>query len=193
VDGEVLPRHPYDAIRDGLSRDVSVLVGTTLEEARMFGVFDPELALLDAETLRARCEADGARAVEQMIDVYRTARAARGESIAPADLWFAIESDRSMRHPAMRLAELQRAHQPRTYAYLFTWPSPAMGGALGSCHAVDLPFVFGTLDHPVLRRFAGNGPDAHALAGRIQDAWIAFARTGDPGHPGLGAWPSYDA
>jgi para-nitrobenzyl esterase len=68
-----------------------------------------------------------------------------------------------------------------------------MGGALGSCHALDLPFVFGTLDHPVLSRFAGGGRDARALAEHIQDAWIAFARTGSPAHPGIGEWPSYDA
>ena len=94
-----------------------------------------------------------------------------------------------MRHPAMRLAERQRAHQARTYAYLFTWPSPFMGGILGACHALELPFVFGTLGHPLLRPFAGKGPAAEALAARIQDAWLAFARSGDPSHGGLGTGP----
>jgi para-nitrobenzyl esterase len=26
----------------------------------------------------------------------------------------------------------------------------------------------------------------------MMDAWIAFARTGDPAHPGIGPWPAYD-
>ncbi|HET9926470.1 MAG TPA: carboxylesterase family protein, partial [Methylomirabilota bacterium] len=64
---------------------------------------------------------------------------------------------------------------------------------LGSCHALDLPFVFGTLEHPMLRPFVGKGPEARALAERIQDAWIAFARTGRPSHAGVGDWPGYDA
>src|SRR4029077_4964083 len=67
-----------------------------------------------------------------------------------------------------------------------------LGGMLGSCHALDLPFVFGTLEHRLLRPLVGRGPEALALAERIQDAWIAFARTGRPGHPRVPEWPGYD-
>jgi para-nitrobenzyl esterase len=193
VDGDVLPRLPLEAIGDGASARVPVLVGTNADESKLFLFLDPEGGALDAAGLEARAgELLGARA-GHVIAVYRDARRGRGESVAPAELWSAIESDRTMRHPAMRLAERQRAHQPRTYAYLFTWPSPFMGGALGACHALELPFVFGTLGHPMLRPFAGKGPAAEALATRVQDAWIAFARAGDPSHPGIGAWPAYDA
>jgi para-nitrobenzyl esterase len=63
---------------------------------------------------------------------------------------------------------------------------------LGSCHALDLPFVFGTLEHRLLRPVVGRGPEAPSLAARMQDAWVAFARRGNPSHPGLGDWPAYD-
>ena len=160
---------------------------------------DRQARRLDEAGLIARCErvipgrdergvSWGRRAVE----VYRRARAARGESIEPSELWFAIESDRTFRYPAMRLAELSSARQPRTFAYLFTWRSPFAGGTLGACHALELPFVFGTLGHPLLRGFTGSGPEAAALAERIQDAWIAFARAGNPSHPALPEWPGYD-
>lgn len=200
VDGAVVPRDPLDAIGDGTARDVPLLIGTNLDETKLFLPLDPEAATLDETALVARCrdvirskndESDDA--AREAIEVYRTARAARGERIEPGELWFAIESDRTMRHPAMALAGAQSAHQRQTYAYLFTWSSPALGGMLGSCHALDLPFVFGTLDHPMFRPFAGKGPEARALAERMQDAWIAFARTGRPQHAGLPAWPGYDA
>ena len=46
----------------------------------------------------------------------------------------------------------------RIYNYLFTWPSPAAKGALGSCHALELGFVFGTNHIPGMPQFAGTGP-----------------------------------
>jgi para-nitrobenzyl esterase len=60
---------------------------------------------------------------------------------------------------------------------------------------VELPFVFGLADAPAGRLFAGGGPEAARLQERVMDAWIAFARRGDPSHPGLpgGRWPAYDA
>ncbi|HSE05098.1 MAG TPA: carboxylesterase family protein, partial [Methylomirabilota bacterium] len=169
---------------------------TNRDEARLFAPLDPEATTLDEAALLDRCAAavpGGPEAARRAIAVYREARTARGESVEPGDLWFAIESDRTMRHPAMRLAALQAVHQPATYTYLFTWPSPAMGGLFGSCHALELPFLFGTLGHPLFRPFTGKGPEARTLALRIQDAWIAFARTGRPEHEGLGEWPAYDA
>ena len=42
-------------------------------------------------------------------------------------------------------------------------------------------------------RFAGTGPEAERLSQRMMDAWIAFARSGDPTHPELPDWPTYDA
>ena len=195
IDGDVIPRHPLAAIRDGAARGIPLLIGTNLDEARLFAPLDPEASTLDEAELLARCREaipGGTDAARRAIAVYRDARAARGERVEPGDLWFAIESDRTMRYPAMRLAALQAAHQPETYAYLFTWPSPAMGGLFGACHALELPFLFGTLEHPLIRPFTGKGPAAHVLAGQIQDSWIAFARTGRPAHAGIGDWPAYD-
>jgi len=199
VDGEVLPGDPLDAIGAGAARHVPLLIGTNRDESKLFAPLDPEAATLDEAGLVARCEeAIGAGRVglagsgRRAAEVYRAARAARGESVEPGELWFAIETDRTMRHPAMSLAARQAAHQSQTYAYLFTWPSPVLGGMLGSCHALDLPFVFGTLEHRLLRPLVGRGPESLALATRMQDAWIAFARAGRPAHPGLPDWPAYD-
>lgn len=91
----------------------------------------------------------------------------------------------------MRLAEAQARHQPDTWMYLFGWRSPLRGGAFGACHALDLPFSFGNLDLPGIPEFAGSGPAAERLARDWMDAWIAFARDGDPAHAGIGRWPRY--
>ena len=52
-----------------------------------------------------------------------------------------------------------------------------------------MPFVFANTDR--CAAMTGGGADARTLAGKIADAWIAFARTGKPGHAGLPAWPAF--
>lgn len=64
---------------------------------------------------------------------------------------------------------------------------PVAHGRLGACHAIDVGFVFGTLD-PV---FTGNSHEATALSAKVQDAWLAFAHTGNPTCESLGEWPKY--
>jgi len=172
---------------------VAVLVGTTRDEMKLFGVMDAQTRQLDAAGLLRRCERYVPGQADRLVECYREARAARGDRVTPTELWFAIETDRVFRCPAMRLAILQAAHRGPVHAYLFTWPSPLLEGRLGACHAVDLPFTFGTLDTPGMAQFAGGGPEAWALADRMQEAWIAFARSGAPGHGGLPAWPAYEA
>ena len=62
-----------------------------------------------------------------------------------------------------------------------------MGGALGACHGLDIGFVFGTYDDS----FHGSGPAADKLSRNMQDAWVAFARTGNPSCKSIGNWLPY--
>ena len=72
------------------------------------------------------------------------------------------------------------------YSYLFTWATPAFDGALGSTHALEIPFVFDNLDQPGVGFLTGDGPERAALATTMHEAWIRFARTGNAG------WAAYD-
>jgi carboxylesterase type B len=90
VDGAVVPRDPLEAVRDGAARDVPLLIGTNLDETRLFLPLDPEAATLDEASLLARCRdaipgKNGERdaTAREAIEVYRAARAARGERIEP--------------------------------------------------------------------------------------------------------------
>ncbi len=200
VDGRTLPEHPFEAIRGGLSRDVPVVVGTTRDEWKLFGLMDPRARELDDVGLQARIEArlgepEAPRRARRLVEAYRKAREGRS-STEPPELFFAIETDRVFRIPAVRLAEAQsanQAHRPRTWAYLVCWESPLMGGSLGACHGIDVPFVFGSVGRRGAQRFAGSGPDAERLSARMMDAWLAFARGGDPNHADLPDWAPYDA
>ena len=84
-------------------------------------------------------------------------------------------TDEMFRMRALRVVEAQEGTGTPVYNYIFQWKTTPMDGLLGACHLAEIAFVFGTLDE----RFSGAGPGAEALSHRIQDAWAAFARTGD--------------
>jgi para-nitrobenzyl esterase len=74
------------------------------------------------------------------------------------------------------------------YLYLFSWPSPALGGKLGAVHGVDVGLAFNSAGGALV----GGGPEARALAQRFSAGWIAFAKTGDPNTAELPQWPTYE-
>lgn len=197
IDGHFLEQLPVEAVRRGASRGVSLLVGTTAEESRLFTAMNPAAASPgEAEVVRAfaarladpKDEVTGREGLRH----YRAAREGRGEGVTPMDLTVAIDTDYMFTIPAVRLAEAQAVSQPQVFMYRFDWRSPLLGGALGACHALELPFVFGTLELPGLANFTGGGSEALELSTAIMEAWAAFARSGDPSTPGL-RWPAYDA
>lgn len=188
IDGKTLPALPLDAIKDGSADKIPVLVGSTLDEWKLLGTMDQELPKLDEAGLVRRCQRlMPARAIQGLIETYRQALAKRGAVTTPAELFTAIQTDRAFRIPAIHLAEVQRRHKQSAYNYLFTWRSPLFGGILGACHALELGFLWGTYEE----NFSGTGPAADALARNIQDAWLAFAHSGDPSCESLGTWPPY--
>ena len=77
------------------------------------------------------------------------------------------------------------------YMYLFTWQSPVMDGKYKAVHCMDLPFVFNNIAR--CGGMTGCTKEAYTLAGRMSDAWISFAKTGNPNHAGLPNWPKYNA
>jgi para-nitrobenzyl esterase len=193
VDGTVVPRLSIESVARGSAAGVALLVGSTQDEWKLFSAADPAVIGLQEPQLQARIEKRLGAAARPLIEAYRKARAERGAATTPGEIFAAIETDRIFRMPGLLLAETQIQHDARVYNYLFTWSSPLFGGMLGACHAVELGFVFGTYAAQGMADFSGTGPAADALAANTMDAWIAFARSGDPSSKGVGPWPSYTA
>jgi para-nitrobenzyl esterase len=188
VDGKFLPLPPLDAVRQGSAAQIPLLIGTNLEEWKLFGVMDPEAPRLNEAMMTERLKFFLASAyAPDIAEIYRDARTKRGDSTSPFELVSAIVGDFMFRMPALRMVESQQRHGMPVYSYLFTWRSPALGGALGACHALDLGFVFGTYDAV----FCGRGAEADRLSRNIREGWVAFARTRNPSCEGFGTWPQY--
>jgi para-nitrobenzyl esterase len=197
VDADSMPLHPLDAVAAGEARDIPLLVGTNLDEFKLFTLGNRKVTGMGDESLEKRTRALTATygaddsAAKQLVETYRSALETRAAN-SPNEVLSAIESDRTFRVPGIRIAEAQCDHQAQTFSYLFTWKSPAARGLLGACHALELPFVFGTLGAPTMDRFAGTGADAERLSATMMDSWLAFARSGDPGCDSLPGWKAYD-
>ena len=190
VDGGLLARFPDERSSSGSAADVPLMIGTTRDESAFFVVGNPKLSSLDEDGLAhwlRRLSPDRA-AVGELIATVREARASRGESVAPRDLWTAIATEYVFRVPTIRFADHHAAAAGPgvgTYCYLFTWESPAFGGVLGSCHALEVPCVFGTVHNPGVQAFSGGGDDALALSAAMREAWTTFARDGVPAGGGV--------
>jgi para-nitrobenzyl esterase len=197
IDPVNLSLHARDAIAQGLSAEVPLVIGTNRDEMNLFRI--AALRELDKPMDDARAFEVVGKGLRQsgeqiasLVEAYRASRATRGLPHSNRALIGAIQSDQRFRIPSIRFAEAYRVKQPRTFMYLFTYESPAMRGALRACHALELPFVFGTLDAPFQDRFAGRGEAVNQLSETMMDAWLAFARTGSPATLTAGDWVPYD-
>ena len=190
MDGHIVANDPFDPVASPLAAGIPILVGCNRHEQSLFALsFGDRAALdLDAAGLNKRVsDMVGEPAARQLIDLYRRDNPGAG----PSELFFLIGTDRSIRRQTIALAEAKaRQKAGAVYLYQFAWRSPAMGGRLYAPHTVEIPFVFDNTDIPTV--MTRGGPEVKALAGQVSDAWIAFARTGNPNHAGLSHWPAFD-
>ena len=189
ADGVVMPLMPLEAFSKGKAAKVPTLIGSNLDEQKLFSLMNPlHMKMDDSMLIKLLGRNVPEKDISMVIDVYKMEKEKRGESIKPFDLYSAINTDIMFRNIALHVTETQRDNGLPAYNYLFTWKSPAAGGILGAAHALEVGFVFGTMDD----MFCGTGPAADRLSECMQDAWTAFARTGNPSCESIGEWPEYD-
>ncbi|MGH9590123.1 MAG: carboxylesterase family protein, partial [Terracidiphilus sp.] len=180
VDGEIVPRNPFDPDAPSISANVPLLAGSNLQ---------------DDNLMRTDYSIDDAAAQEQLkpilgADVARIWAAYR--QVAPnetaAQLWGRITSDHGIRANTKTLIERKAAagHAPG-FLYLLEWPAPFMGGRYGSVHGTDVPLIF---LNPELWPLTAGSPQSGEVADAMSAAFVSFAKTGSPATPEL-AWPAF--
>jgi para-nitrobenzyl esterase len=185
ADGGFLPSRAIEQVRAGSAAGIPVLTGTTADEWKLFTAARPKLRLMDGAKLRRYTA--GLVGEEHTDDLLRAY-----DDGSSFERWNAVMTDHSFLVPAIRLLEAQ-GHSAPVFAYRFDWRSPLLAGILGACHALELGFVFGTFNEKMAGAFFGSGAKAQALSAAMMEAWIAFARAGDPSNALTGSWPRYDA
>lgn len=197
-DGVVLPYDPFAPIAPGISSEIPMVLGNTHDETRLLiGSSNPALFSLTWDQLPSELEHYrqflGDLKTSDIIADYRQWYPAYSAS----DVFFAVTT--AFRSWHGMIIETEHRATPGsnspTWAYNFTWKSPADGGKWGAPHTIDIPFAF---DNLVLAAptVSADGvhpsPEAQRLADAFSTTLITFARTGEPHSSAVPTWPRYN-
>lgn len=170
VDGVTLTEPPLRAIAAGAGARVPMMLGIARFEhwyrvgaEEKFGwMSDHELAEMLGAYLGPKAPG--------IIESYRQT----SPWASPSTLLAEIVTDRDWWIPHVRLAEARAAAGAPAHVYFFN----AGAGA-------NVPFDL------VMGQSSGASEHAQALAGQVTDAFVSFARDGNPNHPRLPQWRPY--
>src|SRR5207249_9682336 len=147
--------------------------------------FNAALEFMTEDEMKQRAAQRYGDKTPLVVEAYRKAY----PSVKPVEL---LSRMLSVRTSAVIQAERKAAKNAApVYLYLFSWQTPVLDGRPRAFHCAEIPFVFYNTD---VSAFATGGtPEARDLAAKVSDAWINFARRGDPNHSGLPKWPAFSA
>ena len=183
MDGRYLPHHPFDPAAPPESRDVPVIISTTLEDAALrltnWDLTDSGLSSLLNERFKGKAA--------EILDLYRPAAAGKTPYLIQAQ----VMTDSQARARAIVQAERKAAQGGAgAWMYIWEWPTPAFDGKLGAVHGHDVDASFNLYRNGI----CGTGDKVgRKMSLRLSSAFVAFAKTGNPDNEHIPHWPSYDA
>jgi para-nitrobenzyl esterase len=189
LDDRALSRHPFypDAAPWGVG--IPMMIGNTHDETRgLIRNKDGALLAVDWAGLPALLAANMRLDIspELVVSEYRRLY----PTYSAQDIFYSATTAARSWRGAVIENEARAASGHPAFAYQVDWKSPRDGGQWGAPHTLDIALVFGNLEAEDSYA-AGGGEAARTVSAAMMDAFIAFARTGDPNHPGLAVWTPY--
>lgn len=183
LDGVLLTHHMKDPQSLAISSNIPLIIGSTKNEF-MNSLRNPALRKANEAEVKDFLKKTWGDKTDAYIAAVK--KAYPGDT-RPNDL---CDVDAFFRPGMVAQANAKSAGGTApVFMYLFTWQSPVMDGAYKAIHCIEIPFAMNNIAR--CEEMTGGGKEAYALADKISQAWINFAKTGDPNHKGLPVWPKY--
>ena len=166
-DGKFLPLHPLRALKDGAARGIKFMTGNVADEYRYWNLYKDDFTdnMADFHAAVASIVYEG-----KFTNPYELYEAWK-KNHADNDSYLEFANQLDFRVAQELTAEYQSAFDD-VYFYLFSQSSPNYH--LGSCHSIDLAFIFGNPKSDI-----EDNPSPQ-LVKEMQAAWFNFAATGNP-------------
>jgi para-nitrobenzyl esterase len=183
ADGVVLLQQPFSPGFADISKDIPLLMGSTLNELMRTVYGEKDLTMEEAKERLAKEYGDK---TDQYIELFAKAY----PDYTPQDL---LSVDKVFRPYTIRTADARAKETGAPlYVYLLAWKSPVDSASKGSFHGLDIPLAFNNVD--LRPDWTGNSEEAWELADKMSSAWINFVKKGDPNVEGvLPEWEPYTA
>ena len=185
---EVLPEAPIEMYQKGYAKHITIMAGSTADEARLFMGEGPAFNMEEQKKFAQRAVGDGAKCLkeedkkyyEEFWRVCRTQEPGLIETEFINELMFRI--------PMLQQLDVQSKFN-KTFCYY--WSYPGSNADVGAAHSVELLFEFDMRCVGTTSAFNGtNIPDE--IFDAVQQMWTNFARCGDPSTDKI-EWKTYSA
>ena len=169
ADGVVLLQQPFSPGFAAISKDIPLMIGTTLNELMKTYYGEKDMTLEQAKDSLAKDYGDK---TNQYVELFAKAY----PDYTPQDL---LSVDKVFRPFTIRTADAWAAESNApVYVYFLAWKSQVDNASKGSFHGLDIPLAFNNVD--LRPDWTGNTEAAWKLADKMSAAWINFVKTGDP-------------
>ena len=189
IDGVTLLQRPVDALAQGMSANVPIIIGTTRDEGRTMHAGNlTQIKEMDQATLEASMSKIFGKHAGVLIQRYKRS----WPDASPGQLFILIEAGSFMRRDSWDLAEARLKHGGApVYMYMIEWESGAFNGQLLAGHGLCAPLTMANTE--TSGPWTADYPSSRIVSRTMSEAWIAFIRSGDPNAKGCVSWPAYDA
>jgi para-nitrobenzyl esterase len=189
LDGNVIPRDPFDPDAPSISANVPMIIGTCLEDwaFTITDTSDDEASLRKwVQEQLERSHADAKAKADDVLAPYRKRYPKENGLLLRA----IIATDSSIRRNAIAQAQRKAAQGVApAYMYRWDWPADGIGARWGAVHGTDLSPAFANPTTPM----TGNTPQGKLLARQLGSSFAALAKTGNPNNPNIPTWNAYSA